>query len=192
MSRRYISLDIDGVVNDYPAQMYNYARKYLSITPQSKEGLMAELFAKSIDYKDFKLEYRRIFECIEGAHSNSIITSDFWKFYRELESEGSYNIIFRTTRPVHIYPNQLNFTHMWLTSMGIMCEAVVPKDQDSFRRYNPVLHIDDEIAHLENHLRYTVKERLVLYSKIYGAADQSDFKEINKLTELWEILGCRS
>jgi len=189
MSKKIISLDIDGVVVNYPCQMYDYAEKYIGFKPKSKSELIDALKEKRLAYEEFKIQYRKKYECIDSDKCEATITSDFWEFYGILSKEGKFDIVFRTTRPVKSYPNQLKNTNRWLNSLGIKCIAVVPKDEESFNKFNPILHVDDEISHLEAHLMYTLNDKLIHYNKNLNLLiKHSNFKEIKTLVDIWNIM----
>ena len=57
---KYISLDIDGIVNNYPISMYNYAFDELGLIVKSKNELIEKLSLNKIEYADFKYNYRNL------------------------------------------------------------------------------------------------------------------------------------
>jgi len=185
---KYISLDIDGIVNNYPITMYKYAFDEMGWIVNSKKELIEKLTANKIKYLDFKYNYRKKYECIEKTNFDAEVTKDFFDFYKEIKQFKNINIVFRTTRPESIYPGTLLRTQEWLKYNGID-HIVTQKDQKSFNLYNPILHLDDEIESLDSHKNYTSIDRLYLFKKNKEKKTSFNvYNVINKLNDLCLII----
>ena len=161
---RFISLDIDGIVNNYPVSMYNHAFNELGLVVKSKNELIEKLSLNKVDYSDFKHDYRKKYECIEKTNYDAEITQEFFDFYKEIEKFEDIDIIFRTTRPESIYPGTLFRTQKWLNYNGIH-NLVTQKNKKTFELNDPILHLDDEIESLDLHKTFTSVDRLFLFKQ---------------------------
>jgi hypothetical protein len=185
---KIISLDIDGVVNKYPASMFSFSLERYGIFAGSKDELKLKLQEINLNYEEFKYAYRLEYECIAKTTSKAEVREEFFELYEKLKSIFDMKIVFRTTRPEKIYPGTLYRTQQWLASQGIECVAVEIKDESSFCQYRPILHLDDELDHLNQHIAYVTRDRLILFNKNYDMSAINQFTTINNLNDLCQII----
>lgn len=186
---RYISLDIDGIVNNYPNTMFNFAFEEFNLDVNSKEVLKEKLNSININYSDFKHLYRKKYECVEVVNYDVKVNQDFIDFYKEFQNFSNLAIVFRTSRPESLYPGTLNRTSEWLRFYGIEENIVTNKTEHSFKLYQPLLHIDDEIEHLNLHKTYSKHNQLFLYRpQSEEHVEFGNYKVIKKLTQLCLII----
>jgi hypothetical protein len=181
-------MDVDGIVNHYPDTMFELARKTYGVEARNKEELKIGLKNIGIDYADFKHIYRQNYECAEVESCAEGVSKEFLNFYLKFKKTFDIDIIFRTSRPESIYPGIRKRTKNWLASQGIECVNVEGKNKESFERYNPILHVDDDLNHLFMHSAYADKSVLYLYSKQSVVDGFVQYEVIRRLDDICSIL----
>ena len=137
---KVITLDIDGVLNNYPFCWLDYIelqqnKKFNSLT-EAKEGLGQEV------YSQIKESYRT--SGYKGTLPVNPIAADFTKL---LKQKG-YKIIVSTSRPFHLYPNLEKLTFDWLKYSQITFDCLEKKSEQLLIKYPDILfHVDDELDH---------------------------------------------
>lgn len=186
---RYISFDIDGLVNNYPFTMFSFAKKKYGIESSSKLELLEQLSLLNLTYSDFKYEYRINHECIISVNSFENPNLEFMQFYNLIRKISDVKIVFRTSRPEKIYPGTLERTRLSLLNLGINDPIVLPKSKESFEMFDPIFHIDDEIDHLLDHRAYTSVDKLFLYDKKSSKQIRDcGFNIVHNLNDLLKIV----
>jgi uncharacterized HAD superfamily protein len=155
MHKLAVSLDIDGVINDYPKCWLRYIESITGYRFASK------LEAKRImgeKYRQVKNKYRN-----SNAKENVKVKSDIKYVIQKLYNKTE-KFYFHTTRPIknEKYPNLEAITKRWLKKNNIQYDKLRKKDR--LLRENEVdVHIDDNIEHAKKIRRYNT--RVILYGQ---------------------------
>lgn len=158
--RKKVSIDIDGIFNDYPVCWLNYIKLTRGISYSSKEVARKELGEKV--YSEIKDSYRT-----SEYKANLPVSEEARHFCRSLY-ERNYEIIIATSRPINNskYPHLFELTRRWLEKNDIPFddlrykarseEFIAPLKKDLF------FHIEDELEYAEFFASHGVKTFLYL------------------------------
>ena len=112
---KYCCVDIDGVLNYYPAPWLKFLSErgyHFKDVDTAKRSLSYER------YKRIKYEYRRSDEKrYQDQREGSA------EFMNTLWDKG-YNIILKTSRPILEHPHLMPWTHQWLQEQGWKYKAI--------------------------------------------------------------------
>ena len=139
--KKLVSLDIDGVLNNYPKIFVKYAnfvlrKKYKNIFDLKKS-------LNRLTYRAIKNHYRHsLYKYNYKIHSSIL---NLINFLTKLDID----IVFLTKRNLN---NQfiLNNTKKWLRAHNIKFKGIYQKSKKNFLRFKPILHIDDEHKKKQN------------------------------------------
>jgi hypothetical protein len=152
--KKLVSIDIDGVLNDYPKIFVKYAnfvlrKKYKNIFDLKKS-------VNKSTYRTIKNNYRHsLYKYNYKIHSNVL---HLIKFLISL----NIDIIFLTRRNLN---NKfiLNNTKKWLKKHNIKFKGIYQKNKKNFLRFKPMFHVDDEHKNQQN--LNSVSTRFIIYKK---------------------------
>lgn len=144
----YISVDIDGILTDYP----NCWLQYIEIVTQQKYATRAEAKHNlgELNYQEIKDMYRN------SAYKFSLPVNQHIKKFLILKKNEGFKILYCTSRPINNenYPNLKSNTVNWLLKNDLPFDHIVHKDLDliflkSFQG-NIVFHLEDEFKYAES------------------------------------------
>jgi uncharacterized HAD superfamily protein len=125
---KLITIDIDGILNNYPICWINYVNNELGTSYQSKEEIKSSI---GIDeYNKIKDKYRNSY-----YKANIMVNYDSLRFLNRLSSEGDFVIFILTSRPIldkKRYPNLEQLTLKWLIKNNIPFDNLHYKFDDHF------------------------------------------------------------
>ena len=140
---RYISLDIDGTVADYPRHWLQYLNTKLessfSKTSEARQSLGVRMYEK------LKSEWRN------GPEYEIPIREEMKTLTSKVYSEG-FDIVISTRRPLEKFPNMQDQISRWLLKNDLPQECVQKKTLENFVRFKVLCHIDDEYSEIFAHL----------------------------------------
>ena len=140
-----ISIDIDGILNDYPVCWINYVNNELNTQFCSRQEIKDKIGKEN--YKVLKKLYRE-----SDYKENLPINKEFVNFIEKIRKY--YEIIIFTSRPIHDpnYPNLLGLTERWLRKNNVFFNSIYfkPNNEDILKNIPKILfHIEDEIKYAE-------------------------------------------
>ena len=152
--KKLVSIDIDGILNDYPKIFVKYAnfvlrKKYKNIFDLKKS-------VNKSTYRKIKKHYRYSFYKYNyKIHSNVL---NLIKFLIKL----NVDIIFLTRRNLK---NKfiLKNTKKWLKKHNIKFKGIYQKNKKNFLKFKPMFHVDDE--HKKEQNLKTVNTRFIICKK---------------------------
>lgn len=139
--KKLVSIDIDGVLNDYPKIFVKYAnfvlrKKYKNIFDLKKS-------INEPTYRTLKDNYRHsLYKYNYKIHSNVL---HLIKFLIRL----NVDIIFLTRRNLND-KFILSNTKKWLKKHNIKFIGIYQKNKKNFLRFKPIFHVDDEHKNEQN------------------------------------------
>jgi hypothetical protein len=152
--KKLVSLDIDGVLNDYPKIFVKYTnfvlrKKYKNIFDLKKS-------INKSSYRKIKNQYRHSFYKYNyKIHSNAL---NLIKLLIKLNAD----IIFLTRRNLKNKFILIN-TKKWLRKHNIKFKGIYQKNKKNFFRFKPMFHIDDESKKKQN--LKTINIRFIIFKK---------------------------
>lgn len=144
MNKRWISCDIDGILNNYPECWLDYLADRCGVRyPNVHEAKNSETF-----YKEYKNDYRR-----SEFKANLPVDPTGAALVHGLAERG-YSIIMATSRPLThpSYPALYDLTRNWLLKNDIPFDTLLFKNSsaDFLDLYPDVeLHIEDELKYAQ-------------------------------------------
>ena len=139
--KKLVTLDIDGVLNDYPKIFVRYAnfvlrKKYKDIFDLKKS-------VSNSTYRKIKNHYRNSLYKYNYKIHHSIL--NLINFLIRLDID----IVFLTRRNLN---NKfiLNNTKKWLRAHNVKFKGIYKKSKKNFLRFNPIFHLDDENKKKQN------------------------------------------
>lgn len=173
-----VTIDIDGLLNNYPKCwldfIYSECHEKFATIAEAKTKLGEE-------YKLVKDKYRT-----SGYKSTLPVNPQAVTLINNLKSKG-YKIIVATSRPFDKYPNLRDITFNWLKSNNFEFDVLESKNQTLIDKYNPVFHIDDELAHVMFYLENSIKVYLLKRADLtYNNCEK--FETLKVITSLDEVL----
>jgi hypothetical protein len=151
-----VTLDIDGVLNNYPFCWLEYIRlqrnEKFDTIDEAKKKLGQET------YSQIKENYRT-----SGYKSTLPVNPFAAEFTKSLKQKG-YEIIVSTSRPFHLYPGLEKLTLDWLKANQITFDRLEKKSERLLTDYSNIqFHVDDELDHtiffLENDIDVFIVKR---------------------------------
>lgn len=141
---KYISFDIDGIMNNYPICWVDYVNDQLSSHYSSKEEVKLSIGEEK--YKLLKDKYRN------SEYKAELEFNVKAKELADIFLQHDFKIIIATSRPFNNpkYKNLKKNTLKWLNNNNFHYDIFVDKvaELDTMDLYdNIVLHIDDEIKY---------------------------------------------
>ena len=156
---KYCSIDIDGVLNNYPQCWLDYIEEI----EHKKFATIAEARNQlgNDRYGEIKHRYRT-----EGRKTQLPINEAAKQLLKQLKENG-FTIIISTSRPFNKYTHLEQLTFDWLKNNGFHFDFLRSKTPDLIREFYPILfHLDDEIEHasfyLQNNIHVFLIERVDL------------------------------
>lgn len=137
---KIVTLDIDGVLNNYPFCWLDYIeshenKKFTSIE-EAKGVLGQETYSK------IKENYRT------SGYKKTLPVNPVAADFTSLLKQKGYTIIVSTSRPFHLYPNLEKITYDWLKNSQIAFDHLEKKSEHLLIKYpNISFHVDDELDH---------------------------------------------
>lgn len=148
-----ISLDIDGVVSEYPEHFLEFLSIETGRTFQDLLACKRELGADL--YENVKSKYRLSTFKYEIPLKQGMV-----ELSQEIYSQGA-KIFIHSSRPFKEYPNMQRSTSKWLLSSGFQFERVAEKNLKNIIESSCSVHVDDEIqeikrlqANISAHIRW--------------------------------------
>lgn len=182
--RKTITIDIDGVLNNYPFCWLNFIelheRKKFQTIQDAKTQLGLE------HYSVIKEKYRT-----SGFKSKLPINPVAPSFTKKLKEKGYY-IIIATSRPFHLYPHLEKLTSDWLIANQITFDTLERKSEKLLTKYPAIsIHIDDELDHtfffLEKGIDvYIIRRKDLNYD---GFEQHKSLKFVNDLNDILKLIG---
>jgi hypothetical protein len=158
---RVVTIDIDGILNNYPDCWLDY------IAQETGQRFSSMKEAKSVlpedEYKKIKSRYRT-----SGYKRTLPVNPGAVEVTRKLREKG-FRIIVATSRPFADYPGLQELTRGWLEDNNISFDDLEKKGPAILDKYPQLeFHIDDELDHCEFLLArnipvYIVKRRDLSY-----------------------------
>jgi len=181
---KYISFDIDGIMNDYPKCWLRYLNDKINMnlsldlsTKEVKEIVKIELYNK------IKVEYRNSDYKANLPFNNGsrLLANDF--------IEEGYKIIVSTARPLNNpkYKTLKQNTIDWLKKNNFRFDLLVDKNEELKRLglYNQIaLHIEDEIKYAIQFEKYNIPTLLLTSEKFQ---DTNLIKKVETLEDIRNI-----
>ncbi len=174
--KKYLSFDIDGIINNYPNCFLDYFNSQKTNLPKVNNINYLKNNHKEL-YKFFKHEYR-LSDYKYNVPVNQIV--------RELINKlsNSYGIVILTTRPFEEYEGMYSRTYNWLRSSGIKFDFLDIKCINSFNKYSPIVHVDDDLNHVSDLIIKFPFTKFVIKGE--GIKDVYCFKNIEDLPLIYE------
>jgi len=150
--KQYVVIDIDGVLNTYPANVIDY----FNTQGEKVTDLMKFKFTETQRYKQLKYQYR-----ITGQERNCTVNRDALDFIRRVKEQG-YGIILLTARPYNKMTRLFFDTVNWLQDNEIKFDFLFfanDKEKyllDNFDIKNIKLVVDDQIENVNKLADYFV------------------------------------
>lgn len=135
-----ISIDIDGVLNNYPTCWLDYIELQQNEKFTSIEDAKIKLGERV--YSDIKEKYRT------SGHKGKIPVNPIASEFTKLLKKTGYKIIIATSRPFDLYPGLETLTLNWLKSNNIEFDFLERKKNLLLKNYNLLCHVDDELEHV--------------------------------------------
>lgn len=174
--KKYLSFDIDGIINNYPKCFLDFFNSRQSILPTVDN--LEFLKNKYNDlYKFFKHQYRL------SDYKYSIPVNPIIKDLINNLS-NSYGIVILTTRPFERYEGMFSRTYNWLAGAGIKFDYLDVKCTNSFNNYSPIVHIDDDFNHVSDLIQIFPLTKFIVKGE--GIKDVFCFKDIEELPLIYE------
>jgi 5'(3')-deoxyribonucleotidase len=152
-----ISIDIDGVLNNYPDCWLLYINQCKKTNFKSKEDALTSLGRQV--YDEIKHNYRT-----SGYKYSLNIDDNTRGLVNEIYK--NYNVLIMTTRPFDDYPEMYNLTEKWLSSNSIKYDMLMSKSEKNIKKnQNIKFHIDDELEHCKIYLKLGIKCFLISKDK---------------------------
>ncbi|MES2590596.1 MAG: hypothetical protein V4608_01840 [Bacteroidota bacterium] len=175
-----ITIDIDGVLNNYPACWLDYIelqknQKFNSIE-EAKKTLGTDV------YSEIKDSYRT-----SGYKSKLPVNPTAPNFTRLLKEKG-YNIVVATSRPFHLYPGLEKLTFDWLKANNIIFDKLERKNALLMTSYTLNCHIDDELDHVHQFLKEKINVFIIKRDDIKYEGYE-DYESLRFVSNLNEVLG---
>jgi hypothetical protein len=175
---KFISIDIDGILNNYPICWLNFIEqqtgKVFSTTNEAK------LILGDDRYKDIKYKYRT------GGCKATLPVYDYAAAATQLILDKGYSIVITTSRPFETYSGLEELTRNWLINNHIKFNYLHKKRADLFNHINNITaHIDDEFEHTILFLERNIP---VYLTNDWNAAKQSNFQDSNLLNQTSNLL----
>lgn len=157
-----ISIDIDGILNDYPNPWISFlnekTNKYYVTREEAKTHLGSET------YQLIKDQYRT-----STTKANLQINIELVELMQKLY-KNNYRFCISTSRPIQDskYPDLYDLTYNWLSKNNVPFNNLYFKEDsnDFFEKVKDVLfHIDDELKYAKLFSNKRIKT--YLYNKIY-------------------------
>jgi hypothetical protein len=152
--KKLVSIDIDGILNDYPKIFVKYAnfvlrKKYKNIIDLKKS-------VNKSTYGTIKKHYRHSFYKYNYKINSNVL--NLIKFLIRM----NVNIIFLTRRNLN---NKfiLSNTTKWLRKHNIKFKGIYKKNKKNFLRFKPIFHVDDE--HKKEQNLKNVSTRFIIFKK---------------------------
>jgi hypothetical protein len=145
MLKRYISLDIDGVLNYYPDCWLEFLMLETGTRYKTKENAKVDLGIEK--YKFYKDKYRK-----SNFKANLPARKEWFLVADEFVKLG-FEIIVSTSRPIlsDKYPLLFKLTDNWLKNNGLNYKHLLFKDELLTHHFNVkeniLFHVDDEIKY---------------------------------------------
>lgn len=143
---KYISFDIDGVMNNYPICWIDYVNRQLNANFNSREEIKLSIGEEK--YKEIKDQYRN------SDYKAELKFNEKAKELADIFIQNDFKIIIATSRPFNNpkYKNLKQNTLKWLKNNNFHYDLFVDKvnelnNMDIYE--NIVLHIDDEIKYAQ-------------------------------------------
>ncbi len=178
-TNKTITIDIDGVLNNYPFCWLDY----IELHEQKKFGTIdeAKLQLGTELYSQIKEQYRT------SGFKSGIAINPMAPAFTKLLKEKGYTVIIATSRPFHSYPNLEKLTFDWLKSNNITFDALEKKSDHLLLKYPSIkLHIDDELDHARFFLEKEINVFIIPRADIdyKGFEKYKTLKFINELNEI--------
>jgi len=144
--KKRISVDIDGILTDYPMCWINYVNLELNTRFESREEIKKEIGDGK--YKFLKKKYRK-----SDYKANLPVNQEFKSLLKEFK-KNNYEIIIFSSRPFNDkqYSELYSMTENWLIKNHIPFDFLFYKayNQDVLKNIPKMLyHIEDEIKYAE-------------------------------------------
>ena len=140
MTKKYISFDIDGVLNDYPLCWLKFIEDEVGIrfnnTADAKNKLGNLYYEIKSKYRNSKYKF------------NLPISNEALSLHADLVNKG-YGIVISTSRPINdqLYPNLRSNTEDWLRKKGFHFDVLLYKMSEVLESNiltDIIFHVDDE------------------------------------------------
>lgn len=144
--KRFISIDIDGILSDYPACWIAYVNLELRTKYSSREEIKFNIGENA--YNELKSRYRK-----SEYKENIPVNIRFVELIRKIKENG-FKIIIFTSRPINDnnYPELFSLTKRWLDKNNVFYDRITYKssDHDILVDSSEILfHIEDELHYAE-------------------------------------------
>lgn len=157
--RKTVTLDIDGVLNNYPTCWLDYIeleqkKRFLTIADAKKE------LGQDV-YSEIKEKYRT------SGYKSMLPVNPIAPAFTKLLKEKGYKIIIATSRPFDSYEGLRKLTFDWLVNNEITFDFLEKKNETLLSNYGPLFHVDDELDHVHFFLEKKVKVFIVKRADVY-------------------------
>ena len=171
-----ISVDLDGVLNFYPANWLDFLNIEHAYHFQDIQEAKCELSYK--EYKDFKQLFRDSKYETEAPVRESLVAQ-----LNSLTLLGN-TLYVHTSRAVY-GKNYFKKTYTWLESTGLNFADLGFKTDSNFSTNQISVHIDDDVNFLTEAAEYSVELKLFLFT----SAGSNYFDPIDESSLLETMLG---
>lgn len=174
-----LSVDLDGVLNFYPANWLDFLRDEFGY--QFKDITEVKQNLTYAQYKEFKRLFRASPFETEAPNRTILIQA-----LNVLTQNGS-ELFVHTSRAVY-RADYFDKTHKWLKTTGLNFSKLAFKSEQSFLSNGVSVHIDDDIDFLYEASGFSDKVKLFLFSSSFNqnfeTVDESSF--FNKIMKICE------
>lgn len=175
-----VTLDIDGVLNDYPDCWLEYISLQKNKRYQTIEEAKADLGPDT--YAEIKNSYR------SSGYKSKLQVKAFASDFTKVLKDKGYRIIVATSRPFHSYPELEKLTFDWLVNNNILFDSLQRKNDQLLVNYPQVaFHVDDELDHVIFYLEKNVNVFIVKRKDIQYA-DYEKYSSLRFVDQLKDIL----
>ncbi|MBO9698638.1 MAG: hypothetical protein J7604_00445 [Sporocytophaga sp.] len=176
-----ISIDIDGIFNDYPHCWVRFINLAIGANFQAKEDARNSLGEQ--EYERLKSLYRT-----SEYKANLEVSDEARSFCDHLTNKG-YEIIIATSRPLKSpkYPGLYDLTYNWLKKNDVPFSSLIYKERtDAFLKEveGVSYHIEDEIEYADFFARNGITTFLYEKSRKVGKAELENIIVFESFKEL--------
>lgn len=150
-----LSVDLDGVLNFYPANWLNFLSVEFGYQFQNISQAKQEL--TYIQYKEFKHLFRSSSYEMEAPNRSELVQS-----LNSLTVSGN-TLFVHTSRAVH-KASYFVKTYDWLEATGLNFSMLAFKSEDSFVDNQIRVHVDDDSEFLKEASAFPLKLNLFLFT----------------------------
>jgi hypothetical protein len=168
-SKKYISLDIDGVLNFYPDCWLEFLFLQAGVWYKTKEEAKNKLGLNN--YKLYKDQYRR-----SEFKANLPVRNEWISIANQFVKSG-FEVIISTSRPImsEKYPLLYDLTWQWLMKNDLKFSSIIFKDESltyhSHIKNEILFHVDDEVKYAQAFVENGIDTFLFSQNDQFGKMD---------------------